>query len=157
MSRVWTSLNVVWRWISAACENAVTHCLSLPSSASIDLQLPKVEGGAACAPAEMPPEPKPKFRERIITSLGDEGGPAAFRKNKTQNGKSRSLRARDEDDDWHKHVRTLTAELDFYTKTKNLSRNFWVCHFDLWSDQNKIFGGWKIGLKKRLNAKHFLI
>ncbi|XP_034470008.1 WW domain-binding protein 4 [Hippoglossus hippoglossus] len=67
--------------------------------ASIDLQLPQVEGSAACAPAELPPEPKPRFGERIITSLGDEGGPASFRKNKTQNGKSRSLRPRDDDDD----------------------------------------------------------
>ncbi|XP_034410470.1 WW domain-binding protein 4 [Cyclopterus lumpus] len=69
--------------------------------AKVDLQLPKVEGYivSASAPAERPPEPKPKFRERIITSLGGEGGPASFRKNKTQNGKSRSLRQRDDDDD----------------------------------------------------------
>ncbi|XP_053170440.1 WW domain-binding protein 4 [Scomber japonicus] len=66
--------------------------------ASVDLQLPQVEGGAAIAPAELPPEPKPKFKERIITSLGDEGGPASFRKNKAQNNKSRSLRQRDNDD-----------------------------------------------------------
>ncbi|KAM7375259.1 hypothetical protein PAMA_014381 [Pampus argenteus] len=66
--------------------------------ASVDLQLPQVEGGAAVAPAELQPEPKHKFKERIITSLGEEGGPASFRKNKTQNGKSRSLRQRDNDD-----------------------------------------------------------
>ena len=71
---------------------------SFLSSASVDLQLPQVEGGAAIAPAELPPEPKPKFKERIITSLGDEGGPASFRKNKAQNSKSRSLRQRDNDD-----------------------------------------------------------
>ncbi|TMS11641.1 WW domain-binding protein 4 [Larimichthys crocea] len=62
------------------------------------LQLPQVEAGTAGAPADLPPEPKPKFRERVITSLGDEGGPASFRKNKAQNGKSRSLRQRDNDD-----------------------------------------------------------
>ncbi|XP_037617691.1 WW domain-binding protein 4 [Sebastes umbrosus] len=66
--------------------------------AKVDLQLPKWEG-TIIAPAELPPEPKPKFRERIITSLGEEGGPTSFRKNKTQNGKSRSLRQRDDDDD----------------------------------------------------------
>lgn len=69
----------------------------------VDLQLPQVEGSAS-APAELPPEPKPKFRERIITSLGDEGGPASgagatFRKRKAENGKSsRSLRQRGDDD-----------------------------------------------------------
>lgn len=67
-------------------------------SASVDLQLPQVEGSSADAAGDLPPEPKPKFRERIITSLGDEGGPASFRKNKTQNGKNRSLRQRDNDD-----------------------------------------------------------
>ncbi|XP_044043091.1 WW domain-binding protein 4 [Siniperca chuatsi] len=66
--------------------------------ASVDLQLPQFEGNTASAPADLPPEPKPKFKERIITSLGEEGGPASFRKNKTQNGKSRSLRQRDNDD-----------------------------------------------------------
>ncbi|XP_024121047.1 WW domain-binding protein 4 [Oryzias melastigma] len=66
--------------------------------ANVDLQLPQVEGSTASAPAELPPEPKPKFKERIITSLGEEGGPASFRKPKSQNGKSRSLRQRDDDD-----------------------------------------------------------
>ncbi|XP_040887973.1 WW domain-binding protein 4 [Toxotes jaculatrix] len=65
--------------------------------ASVDLQLPQVEGSTASAPADLPTEPKPKFKERVITSLGDEGGPASFRKNKTQNGKSRNLRQRDSD------------------------------------------------------------
>lgn len=71
------------------------------SSASVDLQLPQVEGSEAGAPPETPPpeEPKPKFKERVVTSLGGEGGPAAFRRNRTQNGKSRSLRQRDGDDD----------------------------------------------------------
>ncbi|XP_070813998.1 WW domain-binding protein 4 [Chaetodon trifascialis] len=66
--------------------------------ASVDLQLPQVESSTAGAPADLPPEPKPKFKERVITSLGEEGGPASFKKNKTQNGKSRSLRQRDNDD-----------------------------------------------------------
>lgn len=62
----------------------------------VDLQLPQVEGGAA--PSERPPQPKPKFRERTITSLGDQGGPTSFRKRKAENGKSRSLRQRGKDD-----------------------------------------------------------
>uniref|UniRef100_A0A1A7YWB1 WW domain binding protein 4 n=1 Tax=Iconisemion striatum TaxID=60296 RepID=A0A1A7YWB1_9TELE len=64
--------------------------------AKVDLQLPQVEETAALE--ELPPEPKPKFKERVITSLGEESGPASFRRNKTQNGKSRSLRQRDNDD-----------------------------------------------------------
>ncbi|XP_061571671.1 WW domain-binding protein 4 [Cololabis saira] len=64
----------------------------------VDLQLPQVEVSTTASPADLPAEPKPKFRERVITSLGDEGGSASFRKNKTQNGKSRSFRQRDEDD-----------------------------------------------------------
>ncbi|XP_063068188.1 WW domain-binding protein 4 [Engraulis encrasicolus] len=67
---------------------------------NVDLQLPQVDtGDAAAAPAEMPAEPKPKFRERKITSLGDEGDAGAtFRKRKTENGKSRNLRKRGKDD-----------------------------------------------------------
>ncbi|XP_043965985.1 WW domain-binding protein 4 [Gambusia affinis] len=65
--------------------------------AKVDLQLPQTEA-AASTPAEFPSEPKPKFKERVITSLGEEGGPASFRRNKTQNGKNRSLRQRDDDD-----------------------------------------------------------
>ncbi|KAM3584984.1 uncharacterized protein V6R79_004394 [Siganus canaliculatus] len=64
--------------------------------AKVDLQLPEVEPSTGST--ELPPEPKQKFKERIITSLGEEGGPASFRKSKTQNGKSRSLRQRDDDD-----------------------------------------------------------
>lgn len=68
-------------------------------SADVDLELPQVEESTSSTTPDLPPEPKRKFKERIITSLGDEGGPAAFRKNKTQNGKSRNLRQRDDDDD----------------------------------------------------------
>ncbi|XP_068165388.1 WW domain-binding protein 4 [Antennarius striatus] len=64
----------------------------------VDLQLPQMEGCSTSVPADLPPEPKHKFKERIITSLGEEGGPTSFRKSKTQNGKSRSLRQRDDDD-----------------------------------------------------------
>ncbi|MEQ2218171.1 hypothetical protein XENOCAPTIV_030488 [Xenoophorus captivus] len=67
-------------------------------SANVDLQLPQTDEGTAGTPADLPPEPKPKFKERVITSLGEEGGPTSFRKNKNQNGKSRSLRQRDDDD-----------------------------------------------------------
>ncbi|KAM9820832.1 WW domain-binding protein 4 [Neosynchiropus ocellatus] len=63
----------------------------------VDLQLPKVQVEVAPPPPpDVHPEPKPKFKERIITSLGVEGGPVAFKKK--QNGKSRSLRQRDADD-----------------------------------------------------------
>ncbi|XP_008429190.1 WW domain-binding protein 4 isoform X2 [Poecilia reticulata] len=66
--------------------------------ANVDLQLPQTEESVAGTPAELPSEPKPKFKERVITSLGEEGGPASFRRNKAQNGKNRSLRQRDDDD-----------------------------------------------------------
>lgn len=72
--------------------------LHLIYSASVDLQLPQVEESTSTTPTELPPEPKQKFKERVITSLGDQSGPASFRKSKTQNGKSRSLRQRE--DDW---------------------------------------------------------
>ncbi|XP_012712089.1 WW domain-binding protein 4 isoform X2 [Fundulus heteroclitus] len=64
----------------------------------VDLQLPQTDENMVSAPTDLPLEPKPKFKERIITSLGDESGPASFRKNKTQNSKSRNLRQRDDDD-----------------------------------------------------------
>ncbi|XP_077584891.1 WW domain-binding protein 4 [Stigmatopora nigra] len=65
--------------------------------ADVDLQLPIVPVEEVM-PNELPPEPKPKFKERIITSLGVEGGSTSFKKSKTQNGKSRSFRQRDDDD-----------------------------------------------------------
>ncbi|CAN9498073.1 unnamed protein product [Ophioblennius macclurei] len=66
--------------------------------ANVDLQLPQVEESTLSAPTELLPEPKPKFKERIITSLGQDGGPASFRRNKTHNCKYRSIRQRDNDD-----------------------------------------------------------
>lgn len=65
--------------------------------ANVDWQLPQVEGGEATTSVDLPPEPKHKFKTRVITSLGDTSGPVTFKK-KTQNGKSRSLRQRDSDD-----------------------------------------------------------
>uniref|UniRef100_A0A3P8XLT3 Matrin-type domain-containing protein n=1 Tax=Esox lucius TaxID=8010 RepID=A0A3P8XLT3_ESOLU len=71
----------------------------------VDLQLPQVEITESTPnPTEMPPEPKPKFRERTITSLGDNREPesgemSTFRKRKAENGKSsRSLRQRGKED-----------------------------------------------------------
>nr|XP_023684786.1 WW domain-binding protein 4 isoform X2 [Paramormyrops kingsleyae] len=65
----------------------------------VDLQLPQVEGVGAATGTDLPPEPKVKFRERTITSLGDEGDQGAvFKKRKMDNGKSRSLRQRGKDD-----------------------------------------------------------
>lgn len=68
--------------------------------AKVDLQLPQTETETETTTvlADIPAEPKPKFKERVITSLGVEGGPTSFKKTKTQNGKSRSLRRRDNDD-----------------------------------------------------------
>ncbi|KAI1899575.1 hypothetical protein AGOR_G00063190 [Albula goreensis] len=67
---------------------------------NVDLQLPQVEGvGAAPVPSDLPPEPKVKFKERTITSLGDEGDAGAvFKKRKIENSKSRNLRQRGNDD-----------------------------------------------------------
>ncbi|TWW63851.1 WW domain-binding protein 4 [Takifugu flavidus] len=65
--------------------------------ANVDLQLPQVEEIPSSATPELPPEPKQKFKERVITSLGDQSGPTSFRKTKTQNGKSRNIRQRDDD------------------------------------------------------------
>ncbi|XP_015219151.2 WW domain-binding protein 4 [Lepisosteus oculatus] len=66
----------------------------------VDLQLPQTEGlpSAAVAP-EVPSEPKLKFKERTITSLGgDAGEDVAFKRRKLENGKSRNLRQRGGDD-----------------------------------------------------------
>lgn len=65
--------------------------------ANVDWQLPQVEGGEATT-VDLPPEPKHKFKTRVITSLGDNSGPVTFKKTKTQNVKSRSLRQRDSED-----------------------------------------------------------
>uniref|UniRef100_A0A673NBG1 WW domain-binding protein 4-like n=1 Tax=Sinocyclocheilus rhinocerous TaxID=307959 RepID=A0A673NBG1_9TELE len=64
----------------------------------VDLQLPQVES-VAQTPADVPPEPRARFRERTITSLGAESSAGAtFKKRKTENGKSRSLRQRETDE-----------------------------------------------------------
>ncbi|XP_066521480.1 WW domain-binding protein 4 isoform X2 [Hoplias malabaricus] len=67
---------------------------------NVDLQLPQFECGVAVSvPSAQPTEPKTKFKERTITSLGDESSAGAtFKKRKTENGKSRSLRQRGKDD-----------------------------------------------------------
>lgn len=72
-------------------------CVPLRSE-KVDLQLPQVES-AAQTPADVPPEPRPRFKERTITSLGAESSAGAtFKKRKTENGKSRSLRQRETDE-----------------------------------------------------------
>ncbi|XP_026874263.2 WW domain-binding protein 4 [Electrophorus electricus] len=64
---------------------------------NVDLQLPQTESGAP--PSDVPAEPKAKFKERTITSLGEEySSKATFKKRKAENGKSRSLRQRGKDD-----------------------------------------------------------
>ncbi|XP_017568426.1 WW domain-binding protein 4 isoform X4 [Pygocentrus nattereri] len=67
---------------------------------NVDLQLPQTESGvAASTPSDLPSQPKTKFKERTITSLGDESSAGAtFKKRKTENGKSRSFRQRGKDD-----------------------------------------------------------
>nr|XP_033806520.1 WW domain-binding protein 4 isoform X2 [Geotrypetes seraphini] len=64
---------------------------------NIDLQLPIVEDEfLACSATNIPQEPKIKFREKTITSLGDDAmtGDPVFRKRKIENGKNRNLRQR---------------------------------------------------------------
>ncbi|KAL1272196.1 hypothetical protein QQF64_028058 [Cirrhinus molitorella] len=64
----------------------------------VDLQLPQVES-VTQTPADVPREPRAKFKERTITSLGAESSAGAtFKKRKTENGKSRSLRQRETDE-----------------------------------------------------------
>ncbi|XP_069059624.1 WW domain-binding protein 4 [Pleurodeles waltl] len=63
----------------------------------VDLELPTVEYDySEATELNVPEEPKVKFKERTITSLGDEGaiGNPVFKKRKTENGKSRNIRQR---------------------------------------------------------------
>ncbi|RXM98066.1 WW domain-binding protein 4 [Acipenser ruthenus] len=63
----------------------------------VDMQLPQVESYPTGP--DIPQEPKVKFKERTITSLGDETGEAVvFKKRKLENGKSRNLRQRRTDE-----------------------------------------------------------
>ncbi|MGH0128538.1 UNVERIFIED_CONTAM: hypothetical protein FKN15_018947 [Acipenser sinensis] len=66
-------------------------------SKQVDMQLPQVESYPSGP--DIPQEPKVKFKERTITSLGDETGEAVvFKKRKLENGKSRNLRQRRTDE-----------------------------------------------------------
>ncbi|XP_053355282.1 WW domain-binding protein 4 isoform X1 [Clarias gariepinus] len=67
---------------------------------NVDLQLPqKLSGDSTSSSSDVPTEVKTKFKERIVTSLGDEGDLGAlFKKRKPENGKPRSLRQRGKDD-----------------------------------------------------------
>ncbi|KAK3557124.1 hypothetical protein QTP70_024746 [Hemibagrus guttatus] len=67
---------------------------------NLDLQLPQKEsGGSTSTSSNVPPEPKTKFKERTITSLGEESSLGAiFKKKKTDNGKPRRLRQRGKED-----------------------------------------------------------
>ncbi|CAL9698708.1 unnamed protein product [Knipowitschia caucasica] len=68
--------------------------------AAVDWQLPRVQVEEV-PQVDIPPEPKHKFKTRVITSLGDSGSssvPATFKKKKNLNTKARSLRQRDHDD-----------------------------------------------------------
>lgn len=66
--------------------------------ANVDLQLPQTDGGDRTT-NEPPPEPKPKFKERIITSLGDGSSVGAtFKKRNPENVRSRRLRQRETDE-----------------------------------------------------------
>ncbi|XP_039601234.1 WW domain-binding protein 4 isoform X1 [Polypterus senegalus] len=67
----------------------------------VDLQLPEVESYySGVSSASLPPEPTVKFKERTITSLGDEASEEAvgFKRRKLENGKSRNLRQRNENE-----------------------------------------------------------
>uniref|UniRef100_V9KX45 WW domain-binding protein 4 n=1 Tax=Callorhinchus milii TaxID=7868 RepID=V9KX45_CALMI len=69
-------------------------------SEQIDLQLPTVEHSYPAAPViEVKAEPKIKFKEKAITSLGDDaGGTPIFKKRKLESAKSRNLRQKENDD-----------------------------------------------------------
>uniref|UniRef100_A0A3B4BX06 WW domain-containing protein n=1 Tax=Pygocentrus nattereri TaxID=42514 RepID=A0A3B4BX06_PYGNA len=77
-----------------------SSCTTDQKDENVDLQLPQTESGvAASTPSDLPSQPKTKFKERTITSLGDESSAGAtFKKRKTENGKSRSFRQRGKDD-----------------------------------------------------------
>ncbi|XP_051869708.1 WW domain-binding protein 4 [Pristis pectinata] len=63
----------------------------------IDLQLPTVEYSAPTV-LDVNQEPKVKFKQKEITSLGsDAGGETVFKKRKVENGKSRNLRQKGND------------------------------------------------------------
>ncbi|XP_060689311.1 WW domain-binding protein 4 isoform X1 [Hemiscyllium ocellatum] len=63
----------------------------------IDLQLPTVDCSATPA-IDVKHEPKVKFKQKEITSLRDEaGGDTVFKKRKLENGKSRNLRQKGND------------------------------------------------------------
>ncbi|KAM4795996.1 WW domain-binding protein 4 [Rhinophrynus dorsalis] len=63
---------------------------------NVDLELPNVEYDIPPVPiSDLPQEPKVKFKERTITSLGDSSfGASVFKKRKMENGKSRNIRQR---------------------------------------------------------------
>ncbi|KAM4699761.1 WW domain-binding protein 4 [Discoglossus pictus] len=64
---------------------------------NVDLELPNVEYEVPpVAVSDLPQEPKLKFKEKAITSLGDTAGGSStfFKKRKLENGKSRSIRQR---------------------------------------------------------------
>ncbi|KAM8977500.1 WW domain-binding protein 4 [Pelodytes ibericus] len=66
---------------------------------NVDLELPNVEYDlpVVCVP-ELQQEPKVKFKEKEITSLGDTiTGASVFKKRKLENGKSRNIRQRAND------------------------------------------------------------
>ncbi|XP_069745672.1 WW domain-binding protein 4 [Narcine bancroftii] len=63
----------------------------------IDLELPTVEYSAPTV-IDVTQEPKVKFKQKEITSLGSEaGGETVFKKRKVENGKSRNLRQKGND------------------------------------------------------------
>ncbi|MEE6471040.1 hypothetical protein FKM82_009165 [Ascaphus truei] len=66
---------------------------------SVDLELPTVEyDSPPVAVHDLPHEPKVKFKEKTITSLGDTvTGASFFKKRKLENGKSRNIRQRVKD------------------------------------------------------------
>ncbi|KAG8452285.1 hypothetical protein GDO86_004188 [Hymenochirus boettgeri] len=63
---------------------------------NVDLELPQIEYDIPEVPIpEVPQEPKVKFKEKSITSLGDlVSGASVFKKRKMENGKARNIRQR---------------------------------------------------------------
>ncbi|XP_053311441.1 WW domain-binding protein 4 [Spea bombifrons] len=65
----------------------------------VDLELPNIEYDIPpVSVPDLPEEPKVKFKEKTITSLGDTAsGASVFKKRKLENGKSRNIRQRASD------------------------------------------------------------
>ena len=66
----------------------------------IDLELPKTEEKVETISIPVPTEPRVKFKEKRVSSLGPtKGGNVTFKKRKLASG-ARNVRKREDEDDW---------------------------------------------------------